>query len=191
MGSCNFYLKAEFPNETAAIKVEPLLNTFFAEAFEAYEYYCTSWDDAARQDLKSSPCHKKFWPEFSKRFPIVMEYVKTLPEYKHNSVPGNLTLSFGEEDGKILRQYNTLCWLGKDTWRMADWSGLAKFIKTKHGATRVVYGSEDTGIASLESLNLYDWESIVRNILKQKNLLPLLLHIHEDLDTLLEQKMKT
>jgi hypothetical protein len=49
----------------------------------------------------------------------------------------------------------------------------------------VVWGSEEYGGGSLDALNLYEWEAIVKNILKCEKTLPILLDIHPDLNALI------
>lgn len=183
MGECAYYLKAAFATEAVAKKMESKFDEFFAEAREAYELY-----QSGRQ---TDP--KEFWKEFSKQCPLVMEYVKTIPDYKPGCDPNFLSgnLDFGQdENNEVLRQGNVLCWGDCQVWHMADWSYLAAFLKSKYGANRVVWNTEENGCGSLDSLQLYDWEGIVQAILKQKDVLPLLLKVHEDLDELLESKLK-
>lgn len=50
---------------------------------------------------------------------------------------------------------------------------------------------KDNQVFEKVNTRLPDYESIVHNLLEKKELLPLLLNIHEDLNELLEKKMKS
>jgi hypothetical protein len=64
-------------------------------------------------------------------------------------------------------------------------------MRKKYGATRVLWDTEENGTGSLDSIQLYEYEDIVSDILKHTELHPLLLGIHDDLDVLLDMKMRT
>jgi hypothetical protein len=99
---------------------------------------------------------------------------------------------FGETDfgnSPVYQSGSELAW-DAVVWHMSDWGPLCDFIQKKFGATKVVWDTEEGGCGSLENLNLYDWEDIVRTILKKKKILPLLLHVHNDLDIFIEREMR-
>jgi len=178
---CAYYLKAAFRSPAEAQKAAVKLDAFFNDVKEANEFY-----QEERVD------QKEFWVEFEKKFPSVMEYVKTLPDYKPEATSNILAdyLDVGsDENNETLVNGNVVAWGDGCVWHMASWAPLCEFIKNKFGATRVVWDMEENGCGSLDSLMLYDYEGIVNEILKNKALLPLLIGVHKDLDELVEQKL--
>lgn len=175
MSECAYYLKAEFPTEAIAEKVEPQLNAFFVEARKAY-------DDNDLLDLK------RFLSMFSERYPLVMEYATTSNFKEYNDLSGYF--DFGQDNDEVFRKGNVLRWCSSRVGHMTDWTPLATFIKNKFGAIKVIWGNEENGCASFDSLPLYAWEEIVKDILKHKELRPLLLHINDELDQLLAQTLR-
>jgi hypothetical protein len=96
---------------------------------------------------------------------------------------------FGSEGNEVGRENNIITWYA-EVGHMSEWTPLAEFIKKKYGASRVVYDTEENGIGSLESLQLYEYEDIVTDILKHKELYPLLIGINKELDLLIEPLLK-
>jgi hypothetical protein len=184
MGECAYYLKAEYPTKKEAQKASEKLDEFFSEAREAYDYY--------QPGRETEP--KKFWAKFSKDFPLTWDYVQTIPGFKKTSAdPNDLSgkLDFGQdENGGTLVQGNIVGWGDCSVWHFADWTPLCNYIEKKFGAIRVVWGTEENGVGSLEALQLYDWEMIVVNILEHKELYPMLIGINKELDFILDRKGK-
>jgi hypothetical protein len=58
------------------------------------------------------------------------------------------------------------------------------------GAIKVVWNTEENGCGGIDSLNLYEWEEIVKDILKKKQILPLLMGINKELDELISGILK-
>lgn len=187
MGECAYYLKAAFRSPAEAQKAAVKIDAFFNDVKEAHEF----WQEDRGQERKY-PYPESFWVEFKKKFPSVMEYVKTLPDYEpgatSNILAGNLDVG-SDENNETLVNGNVVAWGDGCVWHMASWAPLCEFIKNKFGATRVVWDMEENGCGSLDSLLLYDYEGIVNEILKNKALLPLLIGVNEDLDELVEQKL--
>jgi len=195
MGECAYYLKAAFKSSAEAKAAAVKIEAFFNEVKEAYEFYSgpkpTPYDTGASRIAQRNM--KNFWPEFQRKFPTVMEYVKTLPGYKAKANPSILTgyLDVGtDEDNECLVNGCVVAWGDSCVWHMASWAPLCEFIKLKFGATRVVWDMEENGCGSLGSLQLYDYEGIVKDILKNKTLLPLLIGVNEDLTELVEQRLR-
>lgn len=194
MGECAYYLKAEFPTAKIATKMAEKLDTFFSEAREAYNFY----QDSIRHEViegKAVPIKKKpnFLETLETKYPLVADYAKTLPGYRkdkpHTVLSGKL--DFGQdENNETLVQGNVVCWGDASVWHMADWSFLCSYIQTHFNAVKVVYGTEEDGVGSLDSLQLYDWETIVKDILKHKELHPMLLGVNDDLNKILDLKMR-
>lgn len=184
MAECAYYLKALFPSEEKAKRASEKLNVFFAEAREAHEFYQHGFDSGEE---------KKFWKTFKSRFPLVFDYVKTLPDYMDGErhISGVLTgkLDFGQDED-IRLEGNVICWIGSDVWHNATWSPLCNYIESKYGAIKVIYDNEENGCMSLDSLQLYDYEDIVNNLMEHEELFPMLLGIHDDLNEILDLKMR-
>ena len=182
MGECAYYLKAQFKDVKTATDVSIKLNAFFSEASKAYDFY--------QEAREGNP--KEFWKTFESQYPLLFDYAKTLPGYGKKSpqevLSGNT--DFGQEEDNVVRQADdTLGW-GAEVWHMANWGPLATYIEKKFGAVKVVTDTEENGCGSLDSLQLYDYEAIVNHLLKHKELFPLLIGVHDDLDTMLDIKMK-
>ena len=181
MGECAYYLKAAFKSPAEAKKAAGKIERFLKQVKEAHEFY-----------QEGSP-RKDFWVEFEERFPTVMEYVKTLPGYKLQPelfiLSGKLDVGT-DESNECLCLGNVVAWGDACVWHMAEWGPLALFIKEKFGAIKVVTDNEENGCCSLGALQLYDYESIVTDILKNKALLPLLIGVNKDLDELVEPRLR-
>jgi hypothetical protein len=188
MGECAYYLKAQFLTAKDAKKAGEELDAFFSEAREAYDFY-----QGVNSGLETgSP--ENFWITFESKFPIVTDYAKTLPGYgkdKSHTVLSGL-LDFGQDENNETRvDGDTIGWGDAAVWHMADWSALATYIQTHFGAVKCVWDTEENGCGSLNSLMLYDYEEIINSLLKHTELFPLLLRVHDDLDKLLDMKIRT
>jgi len=188
MGECAYYMKAAFKSPAEAKRAATKLDNFFGEMKDAQDFY-----QEGDVEGKKSLFRKNFWKEFRKRFPAVMEYVETLYDYKPGCntdvLCGNLDIGT-DENNECLVDGNVVAWGDACVWHMANWAPLAAFIKSKFGATRVVWDHEENGCGSLDSLQLYDYQGIVEDILKNEALLPLLIGVHPDLTELVEQSIR-
>lgn len=176
MGECAYFLKAAFPTEAAAKKAEPELNALFLEAQDAYWL----WQDSP---LKG----EAFWNEYAAKFPRMMEYAQIIGAKNRDDL--GRKCDFGFDSNEVGRNGNVISWWA-EVGHMSEWTPLAEFIKKKYGAFRVVWDTEENGIGSLESLQLYEYEDIVTDILKHEELYPLLIGINKELDMLLEPILK-
>jgi hypothetical protein len=171
--------------------MEKKLDEFFAEARNAYEFWQSNRAFNAYEErgrgIGEKMIEKKFWEEYAEKFPTMMEYAKSIGAKSREDLSGKA--DFGQDDNKVLRQGNVLCWGDSSVWHFADWSPLTAFLQKKFGARKVVWNTEENGCGSLESLQLYEWEQIVTDILKHKELHPLLIGVNPELDTLLETAM--
>ena len=129
MGECNYYGKAKFKNNDAAIEGLKRIKEFFEEGVRAHEW----WQDHREVKYKDI-----FWQEFEKKFPIVTDYLKTQPKVwgkdHNNGLAGLLsftTESIEREDGcRIVQFYG-------EVWHCADWDPIVAYLKYKFGATDV------------------------------------------------------
>lgn len=191
MGECAYYLKAAFKTPAEARRAASKLDAFFGEIKDAQDFY----QEGDVEGRATSPAQfaKNFWKEFRKRFPAVMEYVESLDDYKPGCdtdvLSGNLEIG-ADENNEFLVNGNVVAWGDACVWHMASWTPLAAFIKTKFGATRVVWDNEENGCGSLDSLQLYDYSGILEDILKNKALLPLLIGVNPSLTELVEARLK-
>jgi len=172
MGECNYFFKMQFRNSREAKKALKPVGDFLKQMREVH--------DSVNNE---------------KKFPLVEDYFKYIG---HDETKGsapflfrrNGTVSIGNEDSPLYIHEDTLCYAGYDTWHLEDWTPLMNYLKDKFHPIRTAYSSEEDGVSSLDAMNLYNWEGIVRSLLKRKDLLPLLLRAHKDLDELLNFKMK-
>ena len=181
MSECAYYFKAAFPSVKAAKTAAEELQKFFLEAMDANDFI---------HEFSGICTHaKKFWGILDKKYPRVSEYLKVVGLWKNKSM--DLPLDFGSDrDNEVYVSGAEIGWGDGSVWHFADWSPLCEFVKKKYGATKAVWDNEENGCGSLDSLNLYDWGAIVQNLLKNKTLWPMLLHVHPDLTALLEARMK-
>ena len=150
-------------------------NKFFQEAAEAYDFYQLS--------DKSWVTTKK---EYAKKFPLMTEYLKDSDQWQGLHLAN---MDFGQQDNEIIVMGNVVGWMDPDVNHMNSWGPLCLFLKKKYNAVKVVWSYEEDGCYSLEQLDVYEWEEIVKAILKRKEALPLLLNAHEDLDILITQTL--
>jgi hypothetical protein len=185
MGECAYYLKADFKSNEAARIAASKLDDFFAQSCDAYRFY---------QDQRGKITNKSFWKEFESKFPMVFDYVKTLPGFKLTSNPQSVlsyNIDFGQdENNETLVQGTTVGWGDAEVWHLSNWTPLCYYIVSKFGAIKTVWDNEENGCGSLDNLQLYAYEDIVKNILSKENLLPLLLNIHPDLDLMIDINLR-
>ena len=183
MGECAYFLKAEFQSEARAEEVSKELNKFFAEAKDAYNFWQKGRDGN----------EETFYKTFEKEYPLTTEYLKDADLWgkKGKNVHAlSGKIDFGQEGDETLVQGTTVGWGSDGVWHFSNWTPVCNFIKKKYGAIKVVWSNEENGCSGLDALNLYDWEQIVRDILKNKELHPLLLRTNDELDELLDYTVK-
>lgn len=131
MGEATYYLKAEFPEGKLGVALLHGIEEFFAEGKRAEDYW------QSNRNLEPS----KFWPEFQRQFPIVTDMIaKFVGKEANHALAGEL--SFGYQDRNIYREGNTL-FVRAMVWHLADWDRLAAFLKTRFGAERVGWWSDE------------------------------------------------
>jgi hypothetical protein len=175
MSECFYFLKAEFPNKEKATKAREELNKFFAQAREAYYF----WQDYTG---------KNFMKDLKEKYPLVAEYGEINGFKCHDDFSRNLNLC-NDEDNEVRQMDNILGW-SEEVSHMASWRLLCSFIQKKYGAVRTVWESEDEGCGSLDSLQLYNYEGIVTELMKHEELFPLIIGIHEELNAMIDIKIK-
>lgn len=184
MGQCGYSFKIGFVNTTAARKALPKIRAFLKQDIKAY----TFWQD--ERDNSDAA----FWSRFELEFPLITEYLKAKYPSDWGSTNGNTLsgkLDFGQEEELYLNQDGSeINYYANDVSHLNDWGPMVDFLKEKYLAVKGVWGSEESGISSPENLNLFDWEGIVRKILKCKPLLPQMMGMHEELDELIQYEIK-
>jgi hypothetical protein len=184
MGECAYYFKAEFLDEKTAKVAQTKLQSFIKQSRKAYEFYQKARDGDS----------KEFWQKFKSQYPLIFNYVKTLPEYikGERSISKVLsgTLDFGQDGNDVYIKGATIAYADGMVWHFADWGPLCDYIQKHFGAIKVVCDTEENGIGSLDSLQLYDYEGIVQNLMKHEELFPLLVGVHDELDAMLDIRMK-
>jgi hypothetical protein len=180
MGECAYFLKADFHTEARAEEVSKELNKFFLEAKNAYNF----WQKGRNGNRET------FYKTLEKKYPLITEYLKSteLWDGDMHTLSGNM--DFGQEGNETLVQGTTVGWGSDGVWHMSNWTPVCNFIKKKFGAIKIVWSTEENGCSSLDSLQLYDWEQIVRDILDNKELHPLLIRTNDELDELLDYTIK-
>ena len=186
MGECAYYIKAAFKTEVEAKEAFKRLNAFLKESVKAYSF----WQDGRS---KKGPT---FWKAFETNFPLISGYIKKYVTENGKTVwggdPNDLSgsMDFGEEDPVAGMSGNIVGYGDSNVWHMADWQPFANYITGELGAVKVVWDTEENGCGSIDCLSLYDWEEIVKDVLKQRQLLPCLLGVNKDLDELISSKLK-
>jgi hypothetical protein len=169
MGECSYFFKMQFRNGAEAEKALKPVGNFMRQMMAAHDHLASE-------------------KGFEKMFPLVADYLKYIGTENLDGRDG--TVSVGSDDSVLYRDEDTLSYAGYNTWHMEDWTPLMGYLEHRFRPIKTSYANEEDGCASLDSLNLYDWEGIVRSLLKRKALLLQLLHVHKDLDELLTHKLK-
>lgn len=162
MGSCAYFIKADYPTISDAQKALPQIRAFI------------KWMRKAHKDPRTTLKLEKEDMTQLQQFQTETFDVGD-GEYGKDSKVENL-----QRNGNVISYYDN------DVGHMTSWGPFAKYLKD-HGACRAVWNNEENSVFSLDNLQLYDWEGIVQDLLKQKKILPTLLGINEDLDTLIER----
>jgi hypothetical protein len=160
MGEAVYSLKAQFNTAKEAKAACKSLNKFLDENDRATDPSPTATDFQA--------------------YPLVKEYLQI--------INGDELQDYRYEDEQAYCEGDVLIF-SANVGHLGSWHNLQTYIMEKFKALKVVWGSEEDG-GTLEALNLYDWEGIVKGILKCKKQLPLLLGIHPDLDALIARQLK-
>ena len=182
MGECYFYMKAQFPSEKILTKVYPKIIAFLKEGQQAQEWW--------QEHRNNKPA--KFWKPFQTNFPIVSQYLiqaNLFGKDCNNDLAGNLEFGYEGMDKNADKTTNEFHW-SAEVWHMGSWEHFPKFFQTQFGASKVVWGSEENGCGSIDGVELYDYETIIKDILKHTEVLPTLLGINDELDTLIEVALK-
>ena len=163
MGEAVYSLKAQFSSKKEAKAACKDLNLFFKE-------------NEAVQRMSAGADHLDTYPMVKEYLQIIKGDWKDLQDY-------------GWEDEVAHAQGDVLIY-SANVGHLGSWDNLQTFIEQKYKPLKMVWGSEEYG-GSLEALNLYEWEAIVKGILKHKKTLPLLLNIHDDLDALISIALRS
>ena len=137
MGECSYFLKAKFASHEKALVAAESLGKTLAEVGEAYAFW---------QANRGKKNREEFWAEFEGKFPLAIEVLKLTRDVEvggdcHNGLAGKLSYcdqnaSEVEVDGNEVK-YSAL------VWHMADWDGLADWIKSALKAKAVTWASEE------------------------------------------------
>jgi len=168
MGECAYFFKARFETANEARKALPKVRQLIKEMIEVHNW-------------RKDKCRYS-----ARKFPMVADFLKFIDSAGDT---GN-TVSVGDGDNEPFISEDTICYASGYVWHLETWENLGAYIMKKLGAVKFVWDTDENGCGSLEGLNIYDWEGIVRNLLKSKAILPLLLKVHPDLDLLVGAKLK-
>jgi hypothetical protein len=198
MGECNYFFKAMFATADEAVAAERKLRIFLTQTKKAEKFYHYHNELPACQ-RKKELFVAEFWAEFGRQFPLVTDYIKFVGKWggELHDLSGLLDLGDPEEIGLDIRTgthdrapLNILGHYGIGVWHFADWEPFTKYFIEKFKPLKAVWGNEEEDCPSMDALQLYPWEDIILKILGQRHLLPLLMHIDKDLDTLIGQQLK-
>lgn len=172
---CAYRIKAQWPGPIADETLE-LINKLFQENQEAYDY----WQEHRNQSAE------EFWPVFEKNYPATAQYTKTM--YGKDPVDLSGKLDFGQTDHKTFYDSDKyeIFYDAEQVWHFADWEPLGDWFRSL-GATRVIWESEED---PLDSFEYFNYKTIVEDILKKKELLPLLMGINKEFDELISEHLK-
>lgn len=158
MGEAVYSLKAQFKSKKEAKVACKDFNKFLDE------------NDTVQDNTATGPSDLK-------NFPRIKEYLQIIK----GDWDDVQAFRYDEEQAYCEGDVLIFC---ANVGHLGDWGNLQTFIEKKYKAIKVVWGSEEYG-GSLDALNLYEWEAIVKNILKCEKTLPILLDIHPDLNALI------
>jgi hypothetical protein len=174
MGECAYRIKAKWPDKIPK-KTMKLIQKLFDENQEAYEYWQEHRDQSGEE----------FWSEFEKNFPVTAQYAKFMYGKDPTELSGKL--DFGSDHNFY---YNPddfeIFYEAGQVWHFANWEPLAEWFRSL-GASRVIYDSEEE---QFESFEYYNYKTIVEDILKKKELLPMLMGINEEFNELISEHLK-
>ena len=191
MGECSYFFKMQFKNKREAKKALKPIGDFLRQMREVHDSPSLAPDSVERLHGERDQAIRR---NYEKDFPLVADYLEYVGTNMAGGWKGDRTawsVSVGGDGSPLyLTDEDTIGYAGYDTWHLEDWTPLMGYLGYRFGPIRTGYASEENGCAGLDSLNLYDWEGIVRSLLKRKALLPALLRAHKDLDELLSHKMK-
>jgi hypothetical protein len=178
MGQCTYYFKMKFPSKAKAKKAAIGVAAFLQQAADAIGVAAFHMGQ------------RHFWKEFETHFPLIAEYLK------EQGVWGNKNelsrkFDFGQNPKESFKiEDDVLSYTGIEVGHMMNWTAGLTFLLKKYGAVKFVWSSEEDGCGSLDGLNLYEWEEIVKAVLTCKSALPALLGLHPDLDSLIQEQLK-
>jgi hypothetical protein len=143
------------------------------------------------QDLWWSQLLKTELIEKIKSYPLVLEYLQSIPEDLNTMDIGHHLQFTNDPDCDLFEQYeNIIQYYANNISVMAEWNYLANFIKLKFKTLKVVWDNESNGCGSIDFLELFEWADIVKDILKQKCVLPTLMGINQELNELIGITLK-
>lgn len=148
MGEANYYLKAQFPQDTNMVKVGKEFEKFLLEGKEAYKWW---------QDNRYLP-REKFWPLFAEKFPQMYDYLDGVEDHyfkgpvrggdNNNGLAGLLDF-IGDYDAPMdafkIEVYHIpeLLHVGREVWHLANWEPFCAYIKRRWGAIRAGWMSDE------------------------------------------------
>ena len=177
MGSCFYYMKVTFPKNINK-KTQTAITKFFDEMKDAYDY----WQNNRDQDPS------RFWPEFDKKYPTAVLYLKSVNKH-HNCCNNGLSgyMDLGSRDDQPRFDKNKMFYCS-EVWHFMDWNPITEFIKNHFGAYNSNWVS-DEHLDYFDCIDANENNQIIEDVLKRKDLFPLLIGINPDLDNKLSSLM--
>lgn len=147
MGSATYYLKARFASKAAALKAKPKVQAFLEEGGLAYAYWQKHRGAFSENEEPFS------WQHFKKKFPLVSKYLGPLFGGDSNNGLAGI-ISFGGCDVEdALLEHGDELWYSEETWHLADWNPLCRFLETEFGAQATAWVSDEK-LDPWDSVNL-------------------------------------
>jgi len=180
MGECAYFCKLQYDSDNSAKKAAKYFKRLLKEAHEVHELY-----QSHRTSEEHSVDNQFFWKEVDENYPTVTAYLQSAGLYRKtvNDLSGSLDLGCDQDEdpcanGSVVEYY------AQNVWHLSNWTLLINFLKSSTKAIKAVWSTEENG-DNLESLQLYQWQDIVKTVLRQKQVLPLLMGLDTELDELI------
>jgi hypothetical protein len=184
MGECCYYLKAKFPKGVLNKEKRNEIKVFWKEAQEfENDYWREDW--FGQREMKPDET-ARVWKRIEEQYPLVSDYIKFSGKFETDDL-GEI-FHFGTSDNMHFN--DTEFWYADEVSHSADWTPMAKYLKHEFGASKVIWDSEENGTGSFEHLQFYEYKEIVQALMKKKEMFPLLLHVHKDLDELIDEHLR-
>lgn len=134
MGECNYYAKWKYQTTKQAKKALPIIKAFLSEAGKAYDYW------QANRGKNDS----EFWAGYKEKFPLCYEFMESRGLAGHdcnNALSGQLSIGSDEDTPDM---GGTEITYSQNTWHLADWSPVVRFLASKTKAKSSGWVSEES-----------------------------------------------
>lgn len=137
MGECVYYAKWKFKTTKQATKALPIFVAFLSEAGKAYDYW------QANRGKNDS----EFWAEYKEKFPLCYEFMESRGLAGHdcnNALSGQLSIGSDSDKPDLSGEHCEEITYSQETWHLADWSPVVRFLASKTKAESSGWVSEES-----------------------------------------------